>query len=65
MRLAELATVSNSECLKSLCVGVMVGLVVRLYFLFFIFYFLFHLQKDAPGQTRHRVQIIATKTLCI
>ena len=36
MRLAELVTVFNSECLKkALCVGVVVILVIRFIFAFF------------------------------
>jgi len=38
MRLAELAAVSNSECLKALCVGVVVVLVIRLFLPFFSFH---------------------------
>ena len=37
MSLAELATVSNYECLKTLCVGVAVDLVIRLFLPFFSF----------------------------
>ena len=37
-RLAELATVSNSECQKALCVGVVVVLVLRLFLPFLKFH---------------------------
>jgi len=38
MFLAELATVSNYECLMALRVGVVVDLVVRLFFSHFCFF---------------------------
>ena len=70
--LAEIASVSNSGCLKALCVGVVVVFVIRLICLFLVFTLVLHMttapshKKDAPGRTSHHVQFgVSKKALCV